>query len=54
MNNKLPKPHKNAIIYEDDKLYACLANYPITRGHTVVVWKDTVEDLHLLSRNEYI
>jgi diadenosine tetraphosphate (Ap4A) HIT family hydrolase len=53
MSNKLPKPHKNAIIYEDSKLYACLANFPIVRGHTVVVWKDNVEDLHLLSRSDY-
>lgn len=50
----LPRPHKNAIIYEDDKLYACLANYPITKGHTVVVWKNSVKDLHLLSRDDYM
>ncbi len=53
MNNKLPEPNKDAIIYEDDKLYACLANFPIDRGHTVVVWKENVEDLHLLSRADY-
>lgn len=51
--NKLPKPYKNAIIYEDKKLYACLANYPIIKGHTVVVWKAKVTDLHLLSKNDY-
>ncbi|MDD5071529.1 MAG: HIT family protein [Patescibacteria group bacterium] len=49
----LPKPYKNAIIYEDKKLYACLANEPITDGHTVVVWKDKVADLHLLTRKNY-
>jgi diadenosine tetraphosphate (Ap4A) HIT family hydrolase len=50
---KLPRPYKNAIIYEDKKLYACLANNPIARGHVVVVWKKDVEDLHLLSRKDY-
>jgi diadenosine tetraphosphate (Ap4A) HIT family hydrolase len=49
----LPKPYKNAIIYEDKNLYACLANEPIVRGHTVVVWKDRVSDLHLLTRKDY-
>ena len=49
----LPEPFDEAILYEDDKLYACLANYPKTRGHSVVVWKQDVEDLHLLDREEY-
>ncbi len=49
----LPKPYKNAGIYEDKKLYACLANEPIVDGHTVVVWKDKVADLHLLEREDY-
>jgi len=49
----LPKPYENAIVYEDKKLYACLANEPIVEGHTVVVWKDKVPDLHLLTRKNY-
>lgn len=49
----LPKPYKNAIIYEDKKLYACLANDPIVPGHAVVVWKRKVADLHLLSRKDF-
>lgn len=49
----LPKPFDNAIFYEDKKLYACLANYPIVRGHSVIVWKTQVKDLHLLSKKEY-
>ena len=53
MNVKLPKPDKRAIIYEDKKLYACLASFPVTRGHTVVVWKKSVPDLHLLSDKDY-
>ena len=53
MHSKLPKPFKEAIIYQDAKLYACLANYPIVKGHTVIVWKKSVPDLHLLSRRDY-
>ena len=49
----LPKPKKDAVIFEDDKLYACLASYPIVRGHTVIVWKKKVADLHLLSKEDY-
>lgn len=45
----LPKPPKTAVIYEDAQAYACLASYPITRGHTIVAWKRPVRDLHLLS-----
>lgn len=52
-NNKLPRPLPAAIIYDDSKLYACLANYPIVKGHTVIVWKKQVSDLHLLSKNDY-
>lgn len=50
---KLLKPDKKSLIYEDKKLYVCLANYPITKGHTVVVWKKYVKDLHLLSKRDY-
>jgi histidine triad (HIT) family protein len=53
MKSELPKPNKRAVIYEDKKLYVCLANFPIARGHTVVVWKKPVTDLHLLSRKDY-
>jgi len=49
----LPTPKKGAVFYEDEKLYATLANFPITRGHVVVVWKDNVQDLHLLKREDY-
>ena len=53
MDSKLPKPVRRAMIYENDKLYACLANYPVAEGHVVVVWKENVSDLHLLSRKDY-
>ena len=53
MKNYFPKPFKNAIIYQDDKLYACLANKPIIRVHVVVVLNKPVKDLHLLSRPDY-
>ena len=47
------KPNKKFIVYEDVKLYVCLATYPITKGHTIVVWKNNVKDLHLLSKKDY-
>ncbi len=53
MKEKLPIPYKQAIIYEDDKIYVCLANYPIVKWHTVIVWKKIVSDLHLLSKKNY-
>ena len=30
-----------------------MALYPITKGHTVVVWKSDVKDIHDLSDSEY-
>ncbi len=51
--DKLPAPPKEAIFYEDDRLYACLASFPVTQGHSVVVWKRSIKDLHLLSRFEF-
>lgn len=53
MKSSLPKPRPEAIIYEDNILYACLANFPVVKGHTVVVWKKHVSDLHLLEKREY-
>lgn len=49
----LPTPLEGAMIYEDKNLYVCLANFPLTTGHTVVVWKENVADLHLLKRHQY-
>ena len=50
---KLPKPRAKSLFYEDKKLYACLADFPVTKGHSVVVWKKSVPDLCLLSRKDY-
>lgn len=49
----LPNPIEGSIIFEDEYLYVCLANFPITDGHCVVVWKDNIPDIHLLKREEY-
>ena len=49
----LPIPPPESIVYEDAWLYVCLALYPITKGHTIVVWKGEVTDLHNLSDAEY-
>ena len=51
--DKLPKPPKNSIIYDDQNLYICLAKYSITAGHIVVVWKKEVSDLNLLPDRDY-
>jgi len=47
-------PPTEAIIYENDKLYVCLASYPLTKGHTIVAWKNDVDDIHLLHREEFL
>lgn len=46
-------PPPEAIFYETDTLYACLASYPLTAGHTIVAWKQSVADLNALSCDEY-
>ena len=53
MHSKFPAPSPHAIIYQDELLYACLATYPITRGHVVIVWKKDVTDLHRLAERDY-
>ncbi len=52
MANLLKAP-KKSIIYEDDILYVCLAKYPITTGHTIVVFKQDISDLSKLPDREY-
>lgn len=51
--DKLLEPKKEAIFYEDNSLYAYLASFPISKGHSIVVWKKPVTDLHLLSKEDY-
>jgi|SRR3989344_634919 len=53
MHSKLPIPPKRAIIYQDQLLYICLASYPITKGHVVIVWKKNVSDLRKLAERDY-
>jgi len=50
---KLIKPKKEEIIFENKKVYVCLARFPITKGHIVVAWKKPVSDLHILSRKDF-
>lgn len=49
----LLEPPPQAIIYDSELAYAALASYPITRGHTIVVWKKPVEDLSKLTEEEF-
>ncbi len=51
--NLLQDPAPGSIIYEDERLYVCLATYPMTEGHTIVAWKENIADLHLLHRSDY-
>jgi diadenosine tetraphosphate (Ap4A) HIT family hydrolase len=51
--SKLPNPPLESIICDNEWLYVCLALFPITKGHTVVVWKKDLPDLHDLSDSEY-
>ena len=53
MKAKLPRPSSKSIVYKDEKLYVCLAIRPITKGHVIIVWKDNLSDLHLLSDRDY-
>ncbi len=46
-------PPLESIYYEDDKVYVCLASFPITQGHSIVVWKERREDIQMLNREEY-
>ncbi len=46
-------PNPSAIFYEDDFVYACLVDYPLSKGHSIVVWKKPITDLHLLNPKEY-
>lgn len=39
-------PDKKSIIFEDENIYVCLAKYPITQGHTIVVSKKEFSDLN--------
>ena len=52
MKTILNTPTKS-IFYEDDRIIAALAYEPITKGHTVVIWKEDVEDLSSLDTKDY-
>ena len=49
----LPEPPKESIFYDDPWLYVCLAFEPITKGHTIVVWKHPTPDIKMLTDDEY-
>lgn len=53
MYPELPRPSRKAIIYEDPNLYVCLATYPVTRGHVMIVWKKDIPDLRRLAERDY-
>ncbi|MBA7604550.1 hypothetical protein ES703_11675 [subsurface metagenome] len=49
-----PEPQEGSVFYEDEKLYACLAFNPIVKGHTIVAWREDVEDLNDLSLEDVL
>ena len=49
----LLNPPPGSVIYETELVYAALASYPITKGHTVVVWKKPVTDLGKLDEKDF-
>jgi diadenosine tetraphosphate (Ap4A) HIT family hydrolase len=53
IKNSLPQAPLESIIFENERLYICLALYPLTKGHSIVVWKKEVPDLRNLSDDEY-
>ena len=50
---KFPEPKKGTVFYEDDKLRACLAFDPIIKGHSILEWKEHIEDLNDLNLEDY-
>lgn len=42
-----------SIFFEDNILYVALAYDSLAKGHSVIVWKDKVEDLNSLKSNDY-
>lgn len=48
-----PAAPQEAIFYENELVYACLASYPLAKGHSIVVWKEPKEDLSDLNKSEY-
>ena len=43
----------DSVFYEDNKLFVALAYDSLTKGHSVIVWRDKVEDINSLSSNDY-
>jgi len=47
------EPKEGTVFYEDKKVRACLAFDPITKGHSILEWKEHFEDLNDLSLEDY-
>ncbi len=50
---EFPEPKEGTVFYDDGKVYACLAFEPKVEGHTIVAWKNKVEDLSHLPIEDY-
>jgi diadenosine tetraphosphate (Ap4A) HIT family hydrolase len=53
MENIIENTPKESIFYEDNKVIVALAHEPITKGHSVVIWKNREVDINNLSTEDY-
>ncbi len=51
--NILEQTPKQSVIFEDTKVLVALAFKPLTKGHSVVIWKDGGEDINKLKTEDY-
>jgi diadenosine tetraphosphate (Ap4A) HIT family hydrolase len=51
--NLIKNTPKDSIIFEDSKVIVALAHESLTKGHTVVIWKNETEDLSMLGAEDY-
>ncbi len=51
--NLLEATPQESVLFEDSKLVVALAYEPLTKGHTVVVWKGGESDINKLDTEDY-
>lgn len=51
--NLINETPKNSIIFEDNKVIVAMAYEPLTKGHSVVIWKGGESDINKLSTEDY-
>ena len=51
--NLIKNTPRDSVIFEDSKVIVALAYEPITKGHSVVIWKNGEEDINKLNIEDY-